>query len=77
MEINDFINKLADQFDETDVSAINPDTVLRSLGEWSSLIGLSILNMIEQEYGVSLTFDEFRQSITVSDLFDITEKKLQ
>lgn len=75
MEIKEFIVNFADQFDDTDISEIKPDTVMRDLDEWSSMIGLSLLNMVDNEYGVQLTFDELKHAITVQDLFDIVEKK--
>ncbi len=75
MEIKEFIENFADQFDDTDISVIKPETVMRDLEEWSSMIGLSLLNMVDNEYGVKLTFDELKQAITVQNLFDIVEKK--
>ncbi len=75
MELNEFIKNFADQFDDTDISVIKPETVMRDLEEWSSMIGLSLLNMVDNEYGVKLTFDELKQAITVQNLFDIVEKK--
>jgi len=75
MEIKEFIENFADQFDDTDISEIKPETVMRDLDEWSSMIGLSLLNMVDNEYGVQLTFDELRNAITVKNLFDIVEKK--
>ena len=75
MEIKEFIKNFADQFDDTDISEIKPETVMRDLDEWSSMIGLSLLNMVDNEYGVKLTFDELKHAITVQNLFDIVEKK--
>ena len=48
---------------------------MRDLDEWSSMIGLSLLNMAEKEYGVTLTFDELRHAITVQNLFDTIANK--
>ena len=75
MDIKEFIENFADQFDDTDISEIKPETVMRDLDEWSSMIGLSLLNMVDNEYGVQLTFDELKHAITVQNLFDIVEKK--
>ena len=75
MEIKEFIENFADQFDDTDISVIKPETVMRDLDEWSSMIGLALLNMAEKSYGVQLTFDELRNAITVKDLFDSIANK--
>lgn len=75
MKIKEFISNFADQFDDTDVSEIKAETVFRDLDEWSSMTGLAVLNMCDNEYGVQLTFDELKHAITVQNLFDIVEKK--
>lgn len=75
MEINDFIKKFADQFEDTDASEIKAETKFRELEEWSSMTGLSVLNMVDKAYGVSLTFDELRNANTVLDLFNTIAKK--
>ena len=75
MEIKDFIENFVDQFDDLELADVTPETVMRELDEWSSMIGLSLLNMAEKEYGVNLTFDELRNAITVQDLFDTIANK--
>lgn len=75
MKINDFIKNFADQFDDTDASEITAETNFRDLEEWSSMIGLSVLNMSEKKYGVTLTFDELKRANTVQELFDVIVNK--
>ncbi len=75
MEIKEFIENFVDQFDDLELADVTPDTVMRDLEEWSSMIGLSLLNMAEKEYGVQLTFDELRNAITVQNLFDTIANK--
>jgi len=75
MEIKEFIENFVDQFDDLEVEQVKPESVMRDFDEWSSMIGLSLLNMAEKDYGVTLTFDELRHAITVQNLFDIIEKK--
>ena len=40
MELKDFIENFAAQFDDTDSSEIKAETVFKELDEWSSLIAL-------------------------------------
>jgi acyl carrier protein len=75
MEIKEFIENFANQFDDTEASEFAAETNFRDLDEWSSMIGLSVLNMAEKSYGVQLTFDELRAANTVQDLFDVISKK--
>ena len=75
MEIKEFIENFVDQFDDLEISEVTPNSVMRDFEEWSSMIGLSLLNMAEKSYGVQLTFDELKKAITVQDLFDTIAKK--
>ena len=77
MEIKDFIENFVDQFDDLELADVKPESVMRDFDEWSSMIGLSLLNMADKEYGVKLTFEELRNAITVQDLFDTIAKKQQ
>ena len=74
MDLQDFTTKFADLFDETPASEITSSTNFRSLGEWSSLIGLSTIVMIEDEYDVTVKGDDIRNSKTVEDLFNAVQR---
>ena len=75
MDIKNFIENFADQFDNTDTSVFTPDTNYRELDEWSSLIALSILAMVDEEYDVQLKGDEMRSTQTIQELFDLVNSK--
>lgn len=76
MEIKDFIRNFADQFEETNQDVFTPETNYRKLDEWSSLIGLSVLAMIDEEYDVQLKGEEMRGTETIQELFDLVSSKL-
>ena len=75
MEISKFLANFAEQFDDTDSSEIQEDTVFHELDEWSSLVGMSLIAMVKTEYGKSITGKEIRECETVRDLFDLIEAK--
>lgn len=75
MELNEFIQNFADQFDETDASEFKAETVFHDLDEWSSLIALSVIAMIDEEYNVTVKGDEMRAAVTIEDLFNIVKSK--
>ncbi len=75
MELVDFIENFAAQFDDTDASEIKADTVFKELDEWSSLIALSVIAMADEEYDVALKGDDIRNATTVEDLFNLTKSK--
>lgn len=71
MKIKEFIENFAAQFDDTDASVFTPETKFRDLEEWSSLIALSTMSMIDDEYDVQLTAEQMRNANTIQDLIDI------
>ncbi len=76
MDINDFIAKFADIFDETDLSSFSAKTEFRNLEEYSSIIALSIIGMVDEEYDVTLKGEEIRDSNTIEDLFNVVKSKM-
>ena len=76
MEIKDFIENIAEQFEDTDASMFTPYTEFKTLDEWSSLIALSLIAMVDEEYDVALKGDDIRKSNTIQDLFNIVSEKL-
>lgn len=76
MEINEFIANFADQFENTEASEFTAETKFRELDEWSSLLALSILAMVDEEYDVQLKGEEMRATNTIQELFDLVESKL-
>lgn len=75
MEINEFIANFAEQFDETDASVFTPETKFKELEEWSSLIALSVIAMVDEEYDVTLKGDDMRAAQTIEDLFNTVKAK--
>lgn len=73
MNITEFVQNFADQFEETE--GINADTTFHDLEEWGSLIGLSIIAMVDDEYDVVIKGDELRACVTVQDVYDLVNSK--
>lgn len=76
MELQTFIENFAAQFDDTDASVFAADTRFHDLDEWSSLIALSLIAMVDEEYDVTLKGDDVRNAITIEDLFNTVKSKL-
>ncbi len=75
MDINEFIGHFAEQFEETDVSVFNADTKYKELDEWSSLVALCIIAMIDEEYDVAIKGNDINGSATIQDLFEIVKSR--
>ena len=76
MEIKEFIENFANNFDDTDVADFTPETKFRELEEWSSMLALSTMAMVCEEYDVELSPEEMRNANTIEDLYIATKSHL-
>ena len=65
----------AEKFDETEESLFTIDTNFRDLDEWDSLTTLLIISMVDEEYDVALTKEDFQTANTIGDLYNIIQRK--
>lgn len=75
MDRSIFLADFANQFDDTDASEIQMDTIFHDLEEWGSLVGMSIIAMSKTQYGKTITGKEIRECVTVEDLFNLIASK--
>ena len=68
-----FIELMADIM-EVDAGELNADTDFREACEFESLMGFSMLCMLEEEYGTKITVDQFLASRTIGDLYAHTQR---
>ncbi len=74
--LEEFVELFAEQFDETDASEIQATTDFKDLDEWSSLIALSVIAMVDEECDVALKGDDIRNSDTVEDLYNLVKSRV-
>jgi len=75
MNINEFIEHFAEQFEETDSAEFKAETIFKDLDEWSSLMALNIIAMVDEEYDVTLKGADIENSATIEDLFNTVKSK--
>ncbi len=75
MDIKEFIEQFADELDETTIDELSPETDFKALEEWSSLVALSIIAMVDDNYEKEITGEDLRSSTTLQDLFNLVESK--
>jgi acyl carrier protein len=54
---------------------INLNTKFRDLENWDSLSFLSVLAMLDEEYGVIIEGNDFKKLVTIEDLINEVKKK--
>lgn len=75
MDIKEFVEKFAEQFDDTDESEFTPSTVFSQLDEWSSLTSLAIIAFVRTDYGKKITALDIRSCETIEDLFNLVKSR--
>ena len=71
MELKEFIENFAEQFDDTDASEIQANTEFHELDEWGSLVGMGVIAMVKTVYGKTITGKEIRECFTLEDLYKL------
>ena len=74
--LEEFVALFAEQFYFTDPSEIAAGTAFHDLDEWSSLIGLSVIAMVDEEFDIALKGDDIKNAVTVEDLYNRVIAKL-
>ncbi len=76
MELKEFIENFAAEFEMTEPEEFTEDTKYRELEEWDSVMGLSIIGMVNNTYGVKVTGEEIRNAGTIKGLYDIVKSRM-
>lgn len=70
MEMNKFVDLFAEQFDNTPRDSFAPQTKFKELDEWDSLTTLSVIAMVDEEFGIKITGADIRAAETIEDLYN-------
>lgn len=77
MEINDFIRKVEQEFDDVEEGSLEPQFNFRESEGWSSMHALVMIALIDVEYEVTVGGDDLRGMKTIQDLYDfVVEKRI-
>ena len=73
MEITEFIEKFAEAIERED--EIKAEDEFRNYEEWSSLVYLSVIVIMDDDFDVQMEQSEFKKLRTVQDLYNACTKK--
>lgn len=73
MTIEEFVEKVQDELQETPAEKITADTNYKELDEWGSLTSLSLISMIEEEYDKLITGADVRACNSIKELWEYVE----
>lgn len=75
MTLDEFVERFAEEFDETPAEEFKAETVFKDLDEWGSLTALSIISMVDEEYDKRITGADLRSVPTIEELYNLVESK--
>ncbi len=73
--MEEFIKYFAEQFEDTEFDVFTPNLKFHDLEEWSSLVGLAVLNMIAKKYKTKISPDELKKAVTIQNVWDMMQSK--
>jgi acyl carrier protein len=71
--VHPFLQKFSNQLMDSEL--INFDTEFRQLNSWDSLTKMAVVNMIEDEFQILISDEDFSKQITIQDLYSLIESK--
>lgn len=75
MKIDNFVELIANEFEETAPELFKPETKFKDLEEWDSLVALSIIAIVDEELEIQITGADLKSCNTLSDLFNLVLSK--
>lgn len=58
---------------ELDINTLTPETVLTTIDEYDSMAKLSLIVLMDEEFGKKLTGEQIRKFNTVGDILDFMD----
>ena len=77
LTIEEFIQKIEEEFPEMPKGQLKPGTKFRDEMDWDSVNALVFIAMVNVEYDVALIADEFVNAYTIQDVYDVIKKKVE
>ena len=75
MELKEFVALFAEQFDDTPAEAFSASTDYKSLDEWGSLVALSVISMVDDEFEKRITGADIKKCTTIEELYNLVLSK--
>ena len=65
---DELISALKDVFEDVDTSSFNLKTEFKNNEEWDSMTALSLITIIDQEFGKSISGEKIKELNTIEEL---------
>ena len=76
LTLSEFLVLFIEELEDTNPEEISIDTNFKSIDEWDSLVALSIISMIDEEFEVLLTGNDMMNASTIAELYERVKELL-
>lgn len=76
MELNEFLLKFKEQYVDASSIELSNDSDFRAVESYDSLTGMAILVMIQDEFGVSISEEQYKALPSVRELYNYIQSQL-
>jgi len=73
--MEEFIKLMIDLFEDTDPAQITPQAKFKAMDEWSSLMALGVISLVDDEYEVLLEGEDLDTVETLQELYDLVQAR--
>ena len=73
MTLNEFIEAFGNEFIETPLEVFTAETNYRQIEEWNSLTALSIISMVDDQMGKTITGADLRRCTSIEELYNFIQ----
>lgn len=77
MNIQDFITRIEEEFDDLTPGTLKPESNFREVFEWNSINALILIAMVKTEYDVAINAEDIANSKSVADIFTIIQARVK
>jgi len=71
MDLQEFVKKVSEQYDDAEDVEFKPETEYKKLDQWSSIVALSIIAMLNNDYDITIKGNDIAYTNTLKELFNI------
>lgn len=73
--LEQFRQKFSEAIEDETILKLEPNVSFKNLGSWDSFSGMSIISMIDEEFGITISSFEMGKINTLEELYDLLLKR--
>lgn len=76
ISLEEFKKKFSDTIEDDSINQLEADLNFKNLESWDSFTGMTIISMIDDEFGITIKAEEMSRINTIQELYDTIASKI-